>query len=83
MEPLAMATVDRGRLDQHQRVCPPRPPLSQHQPEQTVRLAKSAIRTNEYVQLVAEGKDLEQQVSAPRQGEPDRNDHPDDVTHRA
>jgi len=32
---------------------------------------------------VAEGKDLEQQVSTRRQGEPDRNDHPDDVTHRA
>ena len=48
-----------------------------------VRWAKAAIRTNEYVQLVAEGKDLEQQVSTPRQGEPDRNDHPDDVTHRS
>ena len=55
----------------------------QHQPEQTVSWAKAAIRTNEYVQLVAEGKDLEQQVSTRRQGEPDRNDHPDDVTHRA
>jgi hypothetical protein len=83
MEPLAMPTVDRGRLDQHQRVCPPRPQLSQHQPEQTVRWAKAAIRTNEYVLLVAEGKDLEQHVSTRRQGEPDRNDHPDDVTHRA
>jgi hypothetical protein len=83
MEPLAMPTVDRGRLDQHQCVSPPRPQLSQHQPEQTVRWTKAAIRTNEYVQLVAEGKDLEQQVSTRRQGEPDRNDHPDDVTHRA
>ena len=83
MEPLAMPTVDRGRLDQHQRVSPPRPQLSQHQPEQTVRWAKAAIRTNEDVQLVAEGKDLEQQVSTRRQGEPDRKDHPDDVTHRA
>jgi hypothetical protein len=46
-------------------------------------MGESGIRTNEYVQLVAEGKDLEQQVSARRQGEPDRNDHPDDVTHRA
>jgi hypothetical protein len=35
------------------------------------------------VQLVAEGKDLEQQVSTRRQGEPDRNDHPDGVAHRA
>jgi hypothetical protein len=50
-----MPTIDRGRLDQRQRVCPPRPHLSQHQPEQTVRWAKAAIRTNEYVQLVAEG----------------------------
>jgi hypothetical protein len=83
MEPFAMPTVDCGRLDQHQRVCPPRPHLSQHQPKQTVRWAKAAIRTNEYVQLVAEGKDLEQQVSTRRQGEPNRNDHPDDVTHRA
>ena len=83
MEPLAMPTVDRGRMDQHQRVSPPRPQLSQHQPEQTVREAKAAIRTNEYVQLVAKGKDLEQLVSTRRQGEPDRNDHPDDVTHRA
>jgi hypothetical protein len=32
---------------------------------------------------MAEGKDLEQQVPTRRQGEPDRNDHPDDVTHRA
>ena len=83
MEPLAMPPIDGGRLDQHQRVSPPRPQLSQHQPEQTVRCAKAAIRTNEDVQLVAEGKDLEQQVSTHRQGEPNRNDYPDDVTHRA
>ena len=78
-----MPTVDRGRLEQDQRVSPPRPQPSKHQPEQTVRWAKAAIRTNEDVQLVAEGKDLEQQVSTRRQGEPNRNDHPDDVTHRA
>jgi hypothetical protein len=83
MEPLAMPTVDCGRLDHHQRVSPLRPELSQHQPRQTVRWAKAAIRTNEDVQLVAEGQDLEQQVTTRRQGEPDRNDHPDDVTHRA
>jgi hypothetical protein len=83
MEALAMPTVNRARLDQHQRVSPPRPQPSQHQPEQTVRWAKAAIRTNDYVQLVAEGKDLEQQVSTRRQGKPDRRDHPDDVTHHA
>jgi hypothetical protein len=41
------------------------------------------IRTTQYVPLMAEGKDLEQQVTTRRQGEPGRNDHPDDVTHRA
>jgi hypothetical protein len=83
MEPLAMPTVDGSRLDQHQRVAPPRPRTSQHQPEQTFRWTKATIRTNEYAQLVAEGKDLEQQVSTRRQGEPDRGDSPDEVAHRA
>jgi hypothetical protein len=83
MEPVALPTVDRGRLDQHQRVSPPRPHVSQHQPEQTVSSAKAAIRSSEDVQLVAEGKDLEQQVSTCRQGDPDLKNHPDDVTHRA
>ena len=78
-----MPTVDRGRLDQHQRVSPPWPQLSQHQPQQTIRWATAAIRTNEYVQLVAEGKDLEQQVSTHRQGESDRSDRPDDAPRRA
>ena len=55
-----MPTVDGG---QQQRVSPPRPRTSQHQPEQTVKWAKTTIRTNDYAQLVAEGKDLEQQVS--------------------
>ena len=83
MEPIAMPTVDDGRLDQHQCVSPPRPRTSQHQPEQTVKWAKATIRTNEYAQLVAEGKDLEQQVSTRRQGKTDRGDRPDEVTHRA
>jgi hypothetical protein len=60
MERIAMPTVDGG---QQQRISPPRPRTSQHQPEQTVKWAKATIRTNEYAQLVAEGKDLEQQVS--------------------
>jgi len=60
MERIAMPTVDGG---QQQRVSPPRPRTSQHQPEQTVKWAKATIRTNQYAQLVAEGKDLEQQVS--------------------
>jgi hypothetical protein len=82
MEPIAMPTVDDGRLDQHQRVSPARPRTSQHQPEQTVNWAKATIRTSEYAQLVAAGKDLEQEVSTRRQGEPDRGDSPDEATHR-
>jgi hypothetical protein len=31
---------------------------------------------------VVQGKHLEQQVSTRRQGESDRSDRPDDVTHR-
>ena len=61
-----MPTVDRGRLDQHQRVSPARPEPSQQQPEDTVRWAKATIRTNEYMQLVVEGEDFEQQVSTRR-----------------
>jgi hypothetical protein len=33
--------------------------------------------------LVADGKDLEQQVSTRRQGESDRGNRPDEVAHRA
>jgi hypothetical protein len=82
-EPIAMPTVDGGRLNQHQRVSPPRPHPSQDQPQQTVRRAKAPIRTCQDGQLVAQGKHLEQQVSTRRQRESDRSDRPDDVTHRA
>ena len=44
---------------------------------------ESDDRTNEYAQLVAEGEDLEQQVSTRRQGESNRGDRPDKVTHHA
>jgi hypothetical protein len=47
-EPFAMPTVDGGRLDQHERLSPPRPQPSQNQPEQTVSWAKAPIRTSEY-----------------------------------
>jgi hypothetical protein len=72
-----MPTVDRGWLDQHQRVSPSRPHPSQDQPKQAVRRAKSSMRTSEYAQLLSQGKALEQQVSTGRQGESNR----DDVTH--
>src|SRR5437899_553186 len=83
IEPLAMPTVDGGRLDQHQRVSPPRQQASQDQPKQAVNWAKSSIRTSEYAQLVAQGKALEQQVSTRRPGESNRCDRPRDVTHFA
>jgi hypothetical protein len=83
MEPVAMPTVDRGRLNQQWRVSPPRPHRSQDQPQQTVKWAKPAVRTREYAELVAQGQSLEQQVSTRRQRESDRSDRPDDVTHRA
>ena len=77
-----MPTGDRGRLDQHQRFPPPGPPPSQTQPEQTVRGAKTPIRTSEDAQLVAQGQTLEQQISTRGQGRPERSDRPEGVTHR-
>jgi hypothetical protein len=77
-----MPTIDGGRLDQHQRFPPPRPPPSQRQPEQTVSGAKAPIRTSEYAQLMAQGETLEQEVSTRRQGQPDRSDRLEDVSHR-
>jgi hypothetical protein len=63
-----MPTADRGRLDQDQRLPPPRPQPSQAQPEQTVRLAKASIRASEDAQLVAQGKTLKEEVSTHGQG---------------
>jgi hypothetical protein len=74
---------DRGRLDQRQRVSPPKPHPSQDQPKQAVSRAKSSIRASDYAQLVVQGKALEQQVSTRRPGESDRSDRPNDMTHRA
>jgi hypothetical protein len=78
-----MPTVDGGRLNQHQRVSPPRPHPSQDEPQQTVRWAKTPIRTRQNGQLVAQGQHLEQQVSTRRPRESDRSDRPADMTHRA
>ena len=62
--PQAFATPpgNRGRLDQHQRVSPPRPHPLQADPEQTVGGAEASIRTSEDAQLVAEGENLEEDV---------------------
>ncbi|HEY6613173.1 MAG TPA: hypothetical protein VIZ32_01600 [Vicinamibacterales bacterium] len=81
-EPIAVPPIDGGRLNQHQRVAPPRPHPSQDQPEQTVRRSKAPIRTRQDGQLVGQGKHLEQEVSTRRQRESDRSEHPNDVLHR-
>jgi hypothetical protein len=70
MEPLAMPPVDSGRLEPAPARLSTEATNVVHQPEQTVRWAKATIRTNAYAQLVAEGKDLEQQVSTRRQANP-------------
>ena len=76
-----MPTIDGGRLDQHQRFTPPGPQPSQKQPKQTVRWAKAPIRTSEDAQLVAQGKNLEQEVPTRRRGRLDRGARPEDVSH--
>lgn len=58
-----MPAGDRGRLHQHQRVLPPRPPPSQADPEQSVRWAKASIRTTKDRQLMVQGKTLKEEVS--------------------
>jgi len=62
-EPFAMPPGDRGRLDKHQDAPPPGPQPSQAQPEQAVTRAEASIRTSEHAQLVAQGKNLEEEVS--------------------
>jgi hypothetical protein len=81
-EPIAMPSLDRGRLNLHERVSPPRPHSSQDQPEQMIRCAKPPIRTGEYAQLMAQGKTLEQQVATRREGESDCSDYPDQGAQR-
>ena len=51
---------DRGRLDQQERLLPPRPPTSQAHPEETVRRTEAVIRAGEDTQLVSQGQDLEE-----------------------
>jgi hypothetical protein len=63
-----MPTIDRGRLDEHQRFSPPGPQPPQQQPQQTVSWAKAPMRTREDAELVAQGKSLEQEVGTRRLG---------------
>jgi hypothetical protein len=62
-QPFTMPAGDRGRLHQHQRVLPPRPPPSQAHPEQSVRWAKAPIRTTKDRQLMAQCQTLNEEVS--------------------
>src|SRR6266849_5422808 len=80
-EPYTMPTGDRGRLDQHESLSPPWPPPSQANPEYTVRWSEASIRTGEYTQLVAQGKNLEEEVATRGQGRPHRRDCPEGLTH--
>jgi hypothetical protein len=59
IEAIAMPPVDGRRLNQHQRSSPRRPHPSQDQPRQTVRCAKSPVRTRQDGQLLVQGKHLE------------------------
>ena len=63
-EPFASPPLDCCRLDQHQRLSPPRPQPSQAQPEPTVGGPKASIGTSEDAHLVAQGQKLEEEVSA-------------------
>src|SRR5262245_5811028 len=76
-----MPTVDRGWLDQDERGSPPRPHPAQDQPQQAVRWPKASVRTREYAQLMVQGQAFEQQVSTGRQGESNRCERRNDVTH--
>jgi hypothetical protein len=77
-----MPTFDSGWLDQHQRFPPPGPQPPQKQPKQAVSWAKAPLRTSEDAELVAQGKNLEQEVSTRRRGRSDRNPRLDDGSHR-
>ena len=54
-EGIAVPPIDGGRLNQHQRVAPPRPHPSSNQPQQAVRRSNAPIRARQDGQLVAQG----------------------------
>ena len=81
-KPLTTPTDNRGRLDKHQGVFPPRPTPLQAEPEQAVGRTKASIRPSEDAQLVSQGENLEEDVYTPDQGRPERRDRPVGVTHR-
>ena len=56
-----MPTVDRGRLDQHESLAPPRPHPSQTEPEQAVRGAETSMGPREATELMTKSEDLEEE----------------------
>jgi hypothetical protein len=77
-----MPTIDGGWLDQHQCFPPPGPQPSQKQPKQTVSRAEAPIGTSEDAELVAQGKNLEQEVSTRRPSRSAGSTRPGDGSHR-
>jgi hypothetical protein len=76
-----MPAIDGGWLHQRERFPPPGPQASQKQPKQPVRWTKSPVRTREDAELVAQRKNLKQEVSTRRLGRSGRSTGPDDVSH--
>jgi len=63
-----MPMVDRGRLDQHESLAPPRPHPSQAEPEQAVKGAETSMGTREDTELMTKSQDLEEEVPTRAQG---------------
>ena len=76
-----MPPGDGRRLDQHQRLPPPRPHPSQAHPEPAVRGAEAAIGTREDAELVAKSEDLEEEVPTRAQGGAKHRNRPQRVSH--
>jgi hypothetical protein len=77
-----MPTIDSSWLDQHWGFPPPGPQPAQKQPELTVSWAKAPVGTSQDAELVAQGKNLEQEVSTRRPSRLDPSTRPDDGSHR-
>jgi hypothetical protein len=58
-----MPTIDRGRLDEHQRFPPSGPEPTQDQPQEAVSCAKALMRPIEDTELVAQRQRLGQEIS--------------------
>jgi hypothetical protein len=76
-----MPTVDRGRLDQHESLAPPRPHPSQAEPEQAVRGAETSMGTSEDTELMTKSEDLEEEVPTRAQGGAKHRNRPQRESH--